>query len=430
MKAVGIDIGTTSVCGAVLDAESGDLIGSLTLPNDSFIKSDAEFEKIQDVAEIMKTVLNLLDSLDAASADAIGFSGQMHGIVYADENLNAVSPLYTWKDERAAAEYKDGASYARVAGCFPGYGLATDFYNEVNGLIPDNAAVFCPVADYAVARLCGLKRPLVHITDAASLGGFDVLENRFGVKNPRLPETSDKFEIAGRFRGVPVCVAVGDNQASFIGSASRPDDVLINVGTGSQVSWLVDDVKKVKNAEIRPFDGERYLAAGCALCGGEAFADLERFFRRVVFLATGKESGSLYSRLDAALEDKLSTSLKADCRFCGTRSDPDARGSFSNISEENFTPADFALATVEGIAAELYGMCESENIGGLVCSGNGVRKNAALREAIRRKFGVPPRFPLYPEEASYGAALTACVAAGRFENISRARELIKYMEAD
>ena len=36
----------------------------------------------------------------------------MHGILYADENGAAVSPLYTWQDERGNLEYKDGATYA------------------------------------------------------------------------------------------------------------------------------------------------------------------------------------------------------------------------------------------------------------------------------------------------------------------------------
>ena len=155
MKIIGIDIGTTSICAVVTDADSGELIASVSAPNRAFIASDKPHEKIQDPAVIMSTVRELISSLGTHDAAAIGFSGQMHGILYTDSCGKAVSPLYIWQDERAAQPYKDGKTYAEYLGCFPGYGLATDFYNEVNGLIPDNAEYLCTIADYAAMQLCG-----------------------------------------------------------------------------------------------------------------------------------------------------------------------------------------------------------------------------------------------------------------------------------
>ena len=158
MKIIGIDIGTTGICGVCADSVSGEIIKSVSLPNESFFKS--ENERIQDVSVIMNTVNSILNSLNASDAAAIGFSGQMHGIVYTDANGDAVSPLYTWQDARANAEYKDGKSYAQTLGCFAGYGLATDFYNDDNGLIPEKAVYLCTIADYAVMQLCGNKKPV------------------------------------------------------------------------------------------------------------------------------------------------------------------------------------------------------------------------------------------------------------------------------
>ena len=62
----------------------------------------------------------------------------------------------------------------------------------------------------------------------------------------------------------------------------------------------------------------------------------------------------------------------------------------------------------------------------LVCSGNGIRKNRALENIVKQKFGKKILKPLYKEEAAYGAALTASVAAGTFGGINEARKLIKY----
>ena len=430
MKIIGIDIGTTSICGIVFDAESQNIVASKTLPNNSFIRTENSFEKIQNPDLIMDTVHEILDGFFSDDIAAIGFSGQMHGIVYTDENADAVSPLYIWQDERAAMEYKEGESYAEHLGCFAGYGLATDFYNEKNGLVPENAKYLCTIADYAVMKVCGNKKPLVHITNAASLGCFDLLKNNFTIDNPRLPEVTAEFRSAGEYNGIPVCVALGDNQASFIGSVSDSDNALINIGTGSQISWLSDELVNAQGVENRPFDGERYLAAGCALCGGRAFAMVEKLFREIANLVSDIEIKSAYSAIDKILSDKSETSLSADCRFCGTRNDPSVRGGIYNISEENFTAADIALSVLYGMADELYQMYKNggKKSDKLVCSGNGIRKNAALRKVVSDMFGCEIKIPLFEEEASFGAALAASVACGMNANISQACKMIKYKE--
>ncbi len=429
MKIIGIDIGTTSICGVAVETENGEILKSLTKPNNSFIKSENNYEKIQDTDIIMQSVFEILFELDADNASAIGFSGQMHGIVYTDENGDAVSPLYIWQDERAALEYKNGKSYAEYLGCFAGYGLATDFYNEINGFVPDAAKYLCTIADYAVMELCGLKKPLVHITNAASLGCFDIANNCFDLDNPRLPDVTAEFKSAGEYNGIPVCVALGDNQASFIGSVSDSDNALINVGTGSQISWLADLPVNAESVENRPFDGKKYLAAGCALCGGRAFAMLEKLFREIANLA-GNNVDSMYPQIDKIIENKIETSLDADCRFCGTRNDPSVRGSISNISEDNFTAADLAYSVLESMSGELYDMYKNggKNAKMLVCSGNGIRKNSALRRIVSEMFGCEVKIPLYAEEASYGAALAASVACGCFADIFDACRMIKYKE--
>lgn len=430
MKIIGIDIGTTSICGVVFDTDKKIIIKSRTLANNSFIKSDKSYEKIQNPEIIMNSVHELLSHLGAESTSAIGFSGQMHGIVYTDENGCAVSPLYTWQDERAAAEYIDGNSYAEFLGCFAGYGLATDFYNAQNGIIPENAKHLCTIADYAVMQLCGLKKPLVHITNAASLGCFDIEQNCFKIDNPRLPDITSEFAVAGKYNEIPVCVALGDNQASFIGSVSDADDALINIGTGSQISWLSDVHVNAYGVENRPFDGEKYLAAGCALCGGRAFAMVEKLFREIAALAADKKIDSYYPFIDKILEEKYETSLSADCRFCGTRNEPQLRGGIFNISESNFTAADIAFSVLCGMSDELYQMYKN---GGkkakmLVCSGNGIRKNNTLRRIVSQMFGCDIRIPLYEEEASFGAALAASVACGLNDNIFEACRMINYKE--
>lgn len=427
MQLIGIDIGTTSICGISADAETGEVKKSVTMPNRAFIKTEKSYEKIQEPAVIIGTVSEILDKIIDKDTACIGISGQMHGILYFDCAGAAVSPLYTWQDERSAAEYKNGLSYAESIGCFTGYGLATDFYNGCNGLIPPAAVGLCTIGDYAAMRLCGLKRPLMHITNAASVGCYDIKSNRFNIDKSMLPELSADFVTVGKFKGIPVGIAVGDNQASFIGSVNDDDGLLVNVGTGAQISFLTDSYAQAEPLEIRPFDGRRRLAAGCSLCGGRAFSMVEKLFREIASLAGAEPSVSLYPQIDRLLHDKTDTELLADCRFCGTRSDPKIRGSLSNISEDDFTAADIALAVCGGMVDELLDMLPGgKKFGDIVGSGNGVRKNPALVRMAELKTGKPLKIPLCGEEAAFGAALTGAVGGGIFSDLSAAAKMIKY----
>lgn len=427
MYSIGIDIGTTSICGVLLNGESGEIELTAQLPNNSFIPSDKPWEKIQNTAEIEKCVYEILNRLfeKSSDVDCIGISNQMHGIVYTDADGNAVSPLFIWQDERGNLPYNETETYAQHLNSFAGYGLVTDFYNHENGLVPEGAKYCCTVGDLVGMHLCGNTAPIMHITNAASFGCFDLVNNKFTIDNGILPEVTAEFKVLGEYKGAKVIAAIGDNQASFMGSVSG-NMPLVNVGTGSQVSYLNDKPVVAENVETRPYDGNKYLVVGCSLCGGRAFALMERFFASVVELATGEKCESLYKQIDKMLETKISTDMKADSRFCGTRANPDVRGSYTSVSQDNFTAGDMAVATLYAIANELYDMYGGENCGWVVCSGNGIRKNNALQKVVSEVFDAQMKFPKYFEEASCGVALAALYATGRFDSLSSAQKLIQY----
>ena len=428
MNTLGIDIGTTGICGICVDCESGEILNSVNVNNDSFIKTENSYERIQDPARIMEIVTDIADRLVTEDTKAIGISNQMHGVLYTDCGGKAVSPLYTWQDERGNLEYKDGKTYAQHIGSFAGYGLVSDFYNRENGLVPENTEYIMTIGDYAAITLCGKTEPLMHVTNAASLGLYDIENKKFKADLDCLPRVTDKLETVGEYRGIPVTVALGDNQASFIGAVRDDSSALLNFGTGSQISVIGNSPSAPDGVEARPFTEGKYLLAGCALCGGRAFAMAVGFMARAAELATGEKPENIYRSIDKALEKKLETSVIADTRFCGTRQDPTVKGSYSGIDENNFTPEDILLSTVVGMSSELYEMYRS--IGAdcthIVCSGNGIRKNPALRRVTSAMFGKEINIPLYKEEAAYGAALSAMAGSGIYGSLDDARQLIRY----
>ena len=103
-------------------------------------------------------------------------------------------------------------------------------------------------------------------------------------------------------------------------------------------------------------------------------------------------------------------------KFGGTRVDPSVRGSITNISENNFTPAGMIYGFMDGIVQELYDWYEIIHKGTgmgvrtLLGSGNGVRKNTMLQTAFSEKFGLPLALSRYEEEAASGAAVSCTLA--------------------
>lgn len=421
MKAIGIDIGTTSVCGVVIDVESGLVIDSVTKNSNAFIETKNPWEKIQSVDKIIAIATEILDGFMGADIVSIGVTGQMHGMVYTNADGWAVSPLYIWQDERGNLPYKD-TTYAKYLNSFSGYGTVTDFYNRENGLRPKDAVSFCTIHDYFVMKLCGLKKAIMHSTDAASYGCYDLRKNKFNY-DVNVDVTAD-FTIAGTYCGVPVSVAIGDNQASVFSTLRDEENILLNVGTGSQVSVISDKISESDEVETRPYFGGKYLIVGAALCGGRAYSVLKKFYKKVFSYKETLSDDEVYDIMNKMLESEAPC-VRVDTRFAGTRKNPEISGSITEIREESFTPEAFTKGVLSGMVTELHDMYAKMGVekSGIVGSGNGVRKNKALVRIFEEKFGGTMKMPAHLEEAAVGAALFSLVASGKCKT---AQKMIKY----
>ena len=453
MYAIGLDIGTTSVCGILHNAKTGEIVCSRTLANDTFLPTDNSFEKIQDPARLLTLVDTILQELlsKRLSITSIGVTGQMHGIVYIDKDGKPVSPLAIWQDGRGDQLYQYGKTYAEYMSEKSGYALATGygavtyFYDTVNSRVPSEAVGFCTIHDLAVLHLTGKTNPVLHSSDAASLGLFDTATNTYdkvavealGLDYEMFPQATPDFEVMGQYNGIPVCVAIGDNQASVLGSVADPEhSLLVNVGTGSQISCFTDKRSNNKELDCRPLMRGSYLLAGSSLCGGRAYAMLEKLFREIATAISGTEIKSAYPAMDKLMEGFVSSAdpLKVSTLFSGTRANPKERGGIANIGVDNLTMAALCDGFMQGIADELYELYEamrpelSTERNRMVGSGNGVRNNKVLRQRFEKTFGFKMVIPAHREEAAFGASLSALVAAGVYDSMQIASKLIQYEE--
>ena len=449
MKAIGIDIGKTTISGVIVDAESRAVVLAKTIENGSFIKTEHEWERIQDAGLIVEKAKGLLDGLLAESggACAIGLTGQMHGILYVDEKGKCISPLYTWQDGRGNLPGPGGRSLVEEiyekyqVKTASGYGLVTHFYNmrnyrgfgtdgkkEESALISGQrnvsgkAASLCTIADYFGMTLTGRRKPLIHISMADSLGFFDGEKGTFrkdaitaaGIFMEILPEVTGRLAVLGEYRGIPVTAALGDSQASFLGSVGMEEGAfLVNMGTGGQISAISDGYCKAPGIEARPYLNGKYLLTGASLCGGRAYAILESFFRSYLSAACVEQKEEQYGVMEKLAEKGFAgkNRMKVVTAFRGTRVNPELRGSISGIDEDNFTPEAMVCGVLEGMVRELfelYGQIHAKmglEVKRLVASGNGLRKNRVLREIFSQMFEAELTLAPYEEEAAYGAAV-------------------------
>lgn len=103
----------------------------------------------------------------------------------------------------------------------------------------------------------------------------------------QFPDVCTEIEKLGTYRGRTVTTAIGDNQASFLGAAGDEENtLLVNMGTGGQISVLSGQYFSGDGIEARPFLNGKYLLAGASLCGGKAYALLEQFFRKAMAFFT------------------------------------------------------------------------------------------------------------------------------------------------
>lgn len=441
MNFLGIDIGTSSICGIVYNTVSKDIVSIAKINNTDMLSCNV-WEKVQDANAIVDIVLDLIQELRIQYPDikGIGLSGQMHGILYVNAEGEAVSPLYTWQDMRGSLLYKDGMSYAAYLSKqtgFPlstGFGLVTHYYNKVNSLVPQNAVKLCTIMDYTAIRLTGKCEPLVDCSNAASLGFFDKEKLAFdkealwnvGIDSSILPEIGKAFSRVGHYENISVYTAIGDNQASFLGSIRDiRHSIHITVGTSSQISVYSEDYVNVPLLDTRPLPGGGYILVGAALCGGCSFSLLKKFFSETIKLYTGEEMDDtdLYKiMVSVPYKEVQEDDIRVETLFGGTRSHPEKRGKIMNISCLNWHPENLIRGFLEGMSQELYdfyqllpnSVRERKTI--LVGSGNGIKRNPLLCQILEERFKCHLQVSACREEAALGACICGMVGNGYINN--------------
>ncbi|MGE5192723.1 MAG: sedoheptulokinase, partial [Deltaproteobacteria bacterium] len=375
--ALALDLGTTSIAAAAVAAD-GRLVSHVQLPNDAAVAGLPPGHAEQDPLRIREIACEVLRRLAATLNQppaCLGITGQMHGGLVVDSRRRPLTSLMTWQDRRAnLADPQGKGTYLEAllahcppaalwsAGCRPAAGFlaVTLFVLARQGrTFTDSGCRAACVADWIAAELT--DGPIVTDPgDAASWGVYD-LEHRAwsdplvtacGLSPDLLPEVKEsgsvlgglspaRAEATGLPEGLPVCNAIGDNQAAVLGSVPAGSPAIqINVGTGGQINWPVERFARLEGMETRYLPLGRMMLVGPGLSGGDAYAWVNRTAAKwLAAFGVERSTDEIYARMNelAGVLSDTDDGLECEPLFRGTRWKPAARGEFHGVTFDNFS---------------------------------------------------------------------------------------------
>lgn len=441
-----IDLGTTSIKGAVLDLERMRIEQIQRQPFPDPIAGLPDLFCEIDVAVVIANTRQLIRDLLAHAPDCGGIvmCGQMGGLVLCDAQGRAHSNYISWRDQRLLMAHPKGeGSYwdhfqrsiteddRRQLGneVRPGLPISFLYWLTQRGELPSGDLVAASLPDFVLGHLYQTF-PVTEITNA--VGGVNV-ETRewhheafaklgFGqVKWSRIADVREAVgtcEIDGH---TLVCYApVGDHQAALAGAALAPGELSINVSTGSQASLLTRGLR-LGNYQTRPFFDGQYLNTITHIPAGRSLNVLLNLLTELAD-AQHINLSDPWPYIAKAIAAVPETDLGMDLAFFP--SPVGSRGAITNIHEGNLNVGHLFRSAFTAMAAN-YRTCAlrlspTQAWDRIVFSGGLAQNLAVLRDLIAAQFNCDTRLCAATEDALLGLLTLGLVATGRATDVQQA----------
>lgn len=417
MSFLGVDVGTTGVKALLVDAH-GNVEASAT--HEYPMSHPRPLWAEQDPNAWWEAARRSIEQVVDRHVEAVGLTGQMHGLVLLDAQGEVLRQCIMWNDQRTEAQCAAISATADVLGLtgnpvLPGFTApkilwVREHEPEIYARI---AKVLLP-KDYVRYRLTG--ELFSDVSDASGTALFDV-EHRVwsdamldALEIPRdwLPEVTESAEVSAKVRdgplaGTPVVGGAGDQAAQAVGAgAVREGVVSVTLGT-SGVVFAASDTYRVDprlHAFCHAVRGKWHLMGVMLSAGGSL-----RWYRDVI-------GGEPYDRLTAAAAPSSNGVIFLPY-LSGERTphpDPHAKGVFYGLTLRH-TKAHLTRAVMEGVAFGLRDSLELMRAQGLAfdqvrVSGGGAA-SPLWRRILADVFNTEIVTVGVTEGAAYGAALLA-----------------------
>ena len=457
---VGIDVGTSGTKAIVAD-QTGRVLASstktypLNTPRPGWAEQDPA-----DWWQAVTDALNeILPGVDKEKLLGVSFSGQMHGLVALDGEMNVIRPAILWCDQRTQKQCDWLTAQAGGLEKLLSYTNNQMLTGYTGGKIlwlrdeePENFArmvrFVCP-KDYIRFRICGAAD--TDVSEASGTGFFDTRNRRWcrelidiaGLDFSIFPEAHESIELAGHVtqeaaqatglpEGLNVYYGGGDAVIQAVGSGLvAPGTLGVVVGTSGNVSMGLDRYYDNPKGMLQMFCSNEpgaYMTFGCTLTAGGAY----QWYRNTLCenaIAAAEETGrNVYDIMgdDAESSAPGANGVLFAPYLSGERCpypDPNARAVFYGMSLGT-TRGDMTRAVMEGVT---YSMKQVADIIGdfSPCRKVFISGGGSASKLWRQMYADIFDLPVYTmsaasEGGAYGAVMVAGVGAGVWKNLSEA----------
>ena len=436
---LGIDVGTSSMKAMLLDTEKGVAAVhaksyELDIPRPGYAQQDPEMW--------WSSLLEVLDWLhihyreEYEGISAVGYSGQMHGLVLAGENGEPLCPAIIWLDQRADKQLEEiyraytkaemGSLLCnRVSSGFAFPSLLWVKENEPE-ILSKVDKILSP-KDYLRFKMTGKMG--AEVTDASATGMFatakrdwawELLE-KSGLPKEIFPSVAESSSIAGTIspecakrtglpEGIPVVYGAGDQQAQSIGNGViRPGKIISNIGTGGQISAFLSEPvydKKLRTNTFCHAIERAYTIFGATLCSGMSMNWIKN---KILAVEDYGKVNELAGTAEPGSEGLLYLPYLSGERT--PHMDPKAKGVFFGMTLAH-GQGHFLRSVMEGVTYSLRDCMEIlEGLGveasSVIASGGG----ASSRLWLQIQADIFEK-PVYVSKVKEQACLGACILAG------------------
>ena len=463
---LGIDLGTTGVKAATFAADDGHVISSafveypLMHPQPGWAEQNPE-EWWQATVAAIRTCLG--QGVQAQDVQAVGLSGQMHGVVLLDEENLVLRPSIIWADQRSAPQslwITERVGAERLVSLVSNPALPGFSAPKILWIRQHEPALFARAQrillpkDYIRYRLTGIQG--IEISDAAgtilldvqhgvwSTAVLEAIELDPALLPPVIPAdtvagtiTPEVAQLTGLLPGTPVAGGGADNACAAVGNGVvRSGLALVSIGTSGVVLAYAADHRVDTSAPVpRVHTFNHAVPKAWYLMGVTQSAGLSlRWLRDNIGLPeralerwTGLDAYELLTS-EAASIAPGSEGLFFLPYLQGERTphlDPYARGGWLGLTASH-DRRHLIRAILEGVAFSLKDCFNIIREQGLpieqVRATGGGAKSALWRQIIADVLGVELVTTNAQEGPAFGAALLAGVAVGLYPSIQQACE--------
>jgi xylulokinase len=453
---LGLDVSTTATKAVILDGtgvvRTSAAVGyPFETPHPRWSEQDPDVWWNAAVGAIRTA----LGDLGGDEVDAVGLTGQMHGLVALDAGDRILRPAILWNDQRTEAEcdeIREAIGRDRLIAitgndALPGFTAPKllwvrrhepDVWSRVaHVLLPKDLVRLRLTGDHAVDRADGAGTLLFEFVKRDwSSEVVAALE----IDPSWLPPTYEGPEVTGSVSeeaavatglraGTPVVAGGGDQSAAAVGvGAVEPGVVSLSLGTSGVVFTTTDGPV---------IDPEGRLHAFCHCVPGRwhvmgvmlSAAGSLRWFRD----AFAPDMGYAELIEEAAAVPAGGDGLLFLPYLTGERTphpDPTARGAFVGLTIHHRRPH-LTRAVLEGVAFGLRDSLEltksvGTQVAGPIRATGGGSKSRPWRQILAEVLETPVATTSTSEGAAQGAAMLAAVGLGWFESVESAcRDLVK-----